>query len=82
MVVKHLKHNKNQLSFSANSMKWVRTPKEIWEQLSKEFRFTVDVCASDVNHLLPKYYTKDGMEFCLHSEVLIRFKKFLLWAVI
>ena len=63
MVVKHLKHNKNQLSFSANSMKWVRTPKEIWEQLSKEFRFTFDVCASDVNHLLTKYYTKENDGF-------------------
>ena len=71
MVVKHLKHNKNQLSFSANSMKWVRTPKEIWEQLSKEFRFTVDVCASDVNHLLPKYYTKenDGLKQDWSGEV-------------
>ena len=27
-------------------MKWIRTPKEIWEPLSKEFNFTVDACAS------------------------------------
>ena len=28
-------------------MKWIRTPKEIWSALSKEFNFTVDACASD-----------------------------------
>ena len=41
-------------------MKWIRTPKVIWESLSKEFNFTVDACASDKNHLLPKYWTKDN----------------------
>ena len=40
-------------------MKWIRTPKTIWEKLSKEFNFTVDACASDKNHLLPKYWTKE-----------------------
>jgi|TARA_E500000178_G_C16958423_1_gene724832 site-specific DNA-methyltransferase (adenine-specific) len=46
--------NKNLL------MKWIRTPKEIWDDLIKEFNFTVDACASDKNHLLPKYYTKEN----------------------
>ena len=41
-------------------MKWIRTPKSIWENLSKEFNFTVDACASHKNHLLPKYWTKDN----------------------
>lgn len=41
-------------------MKWIRTPKSIWENLSKEFNFTVDACASDKNHLLPKYWTKNN----------------------
>ena len=40
-------------------MKWLRTPKSIWEDLTKEFNFTVDACASDKNHLLPKYWTKE-----------------------
>ena len=40
-------------------MKFIRTPKEIWEELKIEFNFTVDACASDKNHLLPKYWTKD-----------------------
>lgn len=41
-------------------MKWIRTPKSIWENLSKEFNFTVDACASDKNHLLPKYWTENN----------------------
>ena len=40
--------------------KYIKTPKIIWDQLSKEFNFTVDLCASDKNHLLPKYYTKEN----------------------
>tara|TARA_R100000781_G_scaffold97352_1_gene61190 strand:- start:54 stop:542 length:489 start_codon:yes stop_codon:yes gene_type:complete len=40
--------------------KYIRTPKIIWDQLIKEFNFTVDLCASDKNHLLPKYYTKEN----------------------
>jgi len=52
---------KNTLSFSCSkSMKWLRTPTEIWADLIKEFNFTIDVCASDANHLLPRYYTKEN----------------------
>jgi site-specific DNA-methyltransferase (adenine-specific) len=40
--------------------KYIKTPKIIWNKLSKEFNFTVDLCASDKNHLLPKYYTKEN----------------------
>lgn len=39
------------------NMKWIRTPENIWKELCKEFNFTVDACASDKNHLLPKYWT-------------------------
>ena len=39
-------------------MEYIRTPIEIWKALSKEFNFTVDACASDKNHLLPRYYTE------------------------
>ena len=52
--------SKNTLSFSCSKvMKYLRTPPEIWEQLSTEFEFTLDACASDMNHLLPKYYTAE-----------------------
>ena len=40
-------------------MKWVRTPKSIWKDLTKEFNFTIDACASDKNHLLPRYWTTE-----------------------
>jgi site-specific DNA-methyltransferase (adenine-specific) len=39
-------------------MQFLRTPIDIWANLSKEFQFTLDACASDRNHLLPKYYTE------------------------
>jgi site-specific DNA-methyltransferase (adenine-specific) len=59
--------SKNTLSFSTSKvMKYLRTPKDIWEQLTKEFDFTIDACASDENHLLPKYYTKDNS--CLDKD--------------
>ena len=58
---------KNTLSFSTSKvMKWLRTPKPIWADLTKEFSFTVDACASDENHLLPKYYTKENS--CLDKD--------------
>ncbi len=50
--------SKQTLSFSCSkSMKYLRTPVDIWNDLKKEFDFTIDVCASDENHLLPRYYT-------------------------
>jgi len=58
---------KNTLSFSCSKkMKWLRTPKDIWEELSKEFKFTCDMCASDNNHLVDKYYTIDNS--CLDKD--------------
>ncbi|MDD4070071.1 MAG: DNA N-6-adenine-methyltransferase [Candidatus Izemoplasmatales bacterium] len=58
---------KNTLSFSCSkSMKFIRTPLDIWESLSKEFDFTIDACASDINHLLPKYYTQENS--CLDKD--------------
>ena len=51
---------KNTLSFSCSKkMTYLRTPVDIWEQLSKEFAFTIDVCASHENHLVDRYYTID-----------------------
>tara|TARA_Y100001938_G_C8037922_1_gene404454 strand:- start:588 stop:1100 length:513 start_codon:yes stop_codon:yes gene_type:complete len=40
-------------------MKFIRTPKEIWQKLKNEFNFTIDACASNENHLLPRYWTKE-----------------------
>tara|TARA_R110000824_G_scaffold187199_1_gene368458 strand:+ start:767 stop:1243 length:477 start_codon:yes stop_codon:yes gene_type:complete len=52
---------KNTLSFSCSkSMKYLRTPTDIWDNLKEEFNFTCDMCASDNNHLIDKYYTVDN----------------------
>ena len=52
---------KNTLSFSCSkTMEFLRTPSDIWTDLSGEFKFTIDICASDANHLLPRYYTKEN----------------------
>ena len=55
-----LKHDKTNLSFQCSKiMKYLRTPKDIWQDLIMEFNFTIDCCASHKNHLLPRYYTID-----------------------
>ena len=41
-------------------MAYVRTPEEIWNKIKTKYNFTVDACASDKNHLLPKYWTKEN----------------------
>jgi hypothetical protein len=43
----------------AKGYDWLRTPPNIWESLKMEFNFTVDACASDDNHLLPRYWTPE-----------------------
>lgn len=59
--------SKQTLSFSCSkSMKFIRTPLDIWENLKKEFNFTLDACASKNNHLLPKFYTKENS--CLNKD--------------
>tara|TARA_R110002050_G_scaffold11883_3_gene39516 strand:+ start:178 stop:618 length:441 start_codon:yes stop_codon:yes gene_type:complete len=47
-------------------MKYLRCPPKIWEQLKTEFKFTIDLCASDDNHLLERYYTID--DDCLTQD--------------
>lgn len=50
--------SKQTLSFSCSKkMKYLRTPPDIWEDLTSRFNFTCDMCSSDENHLVDKYYT-------------------------
>lgn len=46
-------------------------PDWLWEKLDAEFHFTVDVCASDLNHKCERYYTKetDGLAQDWRGEV-------------
>ena len=55
-----VKNNYNLLGDKILKMAYVRTPKEIWNNLSSEFNFTVDACASDKNYLIKKYWTKEN----------------------
>ena len=42
MINKKLKHEKTNLSFTCSKiMKYLRTPKDIWSDLTEEFDFTI-----------------------------------------
>lgn len=59
-----------ELMFSSKKDDW-ETPIDLFNTLNEEFHFTVDLCASDKNHLCEKYYTKDhsGLDADLTGEV-------------
>lgn len=50
------------LMFSSKSNEW-ETPKELFDLLNEEFKFTLDAASTDENHLCEKYYTQktDGL---------------------
>ena len=57
----------NLLNTSKNlKMEFIRTPKEIWQSLSKEFKFTVDACAS--NKKTVKHF--DSQAFLINLGIL------------
>jgi len=43
---------------TAQTVEW-STPQDLYDKLNEEFRFTVDVAASDDNHKTAFYYTED-----------------------
>ena len=44
--------------FSSASDDW-STPQDFFDELDKEFDFTLDPCASEANHKCEKFYTKE-----------------------
>lgn len=42
---------------SSDKQDW-GTPQDLFDELNKEFQFTLDPCASDDNHKCKKYYTE------------------------
>ena len=46
------------LMFSSKTDQW-ETPQEFFDELNKEFYFTLDPCADDFNHKCKKYFTKE-----------------------
>ena len=53
----------NHALFSSEKTDW-ETPWELYECLDKEFHFTCDAAADDLNHKHDNYYTKkeDGLK--------------------
>ncbi len=47
------------LMFSSKTDNWA-TPQDFFDELNKEFKFTLDPCASDENHKCEKYYTAES----------------------
>lgn len=45
--------------YSSKSDEWT-TPQEFYDELNKEFNFTLDPCATDSNHKCENYYTKES----------------------
>ncbi len=46
------------LMFSSKTDKWA-TPQWFFDELDKEFCFTLDPCADEFNHKCEKYYTEE-----------------------
>jgi len=52
----------NESWFTSNADDW-GTPQKLFDELNKEFGFTVDVCANEFNYKLPNYFDieRDGL---------------------
>lgn len=49
---------KTETMFSSKTDQWA-TPQDFYDELNKEFSFTLDPCADEYNHKCEKYYTKE-----------------------
>ena len=47
-----------KVMFSSQTEQW-STPQDFFNELDKEFHFTLDPCADNFNHKCEKYYTKE-----------------------
>jgi phage N-6-adenine-methyltransferase len=59
----------NKVHFSSKSNEWA-TPQEFYDELNKEFNFSLDPCATEQNHKCDKYYTEqdDGLVLSWDNE--------------
>jgi len=59
----------NKSLFSSNSNEWA-TPQDFFDKLSKEFKFTLDPCATKKNTKCKKFYTvkDDGLSKAWSGE--------------
>lgn len=60
---------KTDLMFSSKTPEWA-TPQDLFDELNKEFNFTLDPCATKENAKCKKYYTKedDGLSKDWYGE--------------
>ena len=65
MIKKNFRSDENRFIYN-KQFKYLRTPKDIWQNLAREFNFTIDMCASHENKLLPRYYTEE--QDCLQQD--------------
>lgn len=58
-----------KVMFSSKTDNW-ETPQDFFDELDKEFHFTLDPCADEYNHKCDKYITKeqDGLSYCWGKE--------------
>lgn len=61
---------KTEVLWSSKSDEW-STPQYLFDELDREFRFTLDPCADAENHKCDRYYTKeqDGLKQIWGGEV-------------
>lgn len=59
----------NPVHYSSKSNEW-ETPQSLYDELNREFGFTLDPCATHENHKCEKYYTieDDGLSKSWESE--------------
>ena len=50
--------NNLQVHFSSENGEW-GTPRDFFDKLDSEFHFTLDVCASNLNHKCDEYFTME-----------------------
>lgn len=62
--------NKMAVHFSSKTDMWA-TPQDFFDNLKKEFKFTLDPCATDENAKCKKYYTEkdDGLSKSWDNEI-------------
>ena len=53
-----MNRNKKKLMFSSKTALW-ETPQDLYDELNKEFHFTLDVCALPENAKCKNYYTPE-----------------------
>ena len=60
----------DKVLFSSKKDDW-ETPQKLYDELNREFQFTLDTCADENNHKCSKYYTtkEDGLKQNWSGEI-------------